>query len=438
MTTIQERFDGIDTMLCEIGATRQYGSMLLNLGAAFGGRFSYAQGGLLARVVDMPADASVARGVTIKGGDAQLDGELDRLQVLPALGDGLRWSLLEGGAALVLITQDGAELTEQLNPGTLVSIDEIRVVAMGDIRPGDAKYTDPRQLNFGKPTTYRIRWAGNAEFVIHESRVIEIPGGPIPAANVNTTGVPWAGRGLSTRAVQAIERYRRALGWAERLLERSQQAVHGMQGLAEMLMQGPTGEAVVRKRIDLVDSNRSAINGVAVDGGDTYTITSAPTTGVPGVLAELQVAVSAETGIPVTILFGRSPGGLNATGDSDWAGFFDLCAQLQGKRLTPALERIVSLIYAQKGVTFDNVPDDWEIEWNPLAVLTEQQRAELEDKKADTVKKTTEAMKVAVVDGAFLSQDEATEYLRTSRMFGLAPEDEGSDQGNATRYAAQT
>ena len=68
----------------------------------------YELGGLAAVVVDAPADTAIARSIEIEGDeDRALFYELERLAFLPKIADAVRWSRLFGGAALVLITDDG-------------------------------------------------------------------------------------------------------------------------------------------------------------------------------------------------------------------------------------------------------------------------------------------------------------------------------------------
>lgn len=435
--------DGFGEILASVGNTRQYGQAMINLGGPGGARWAYAQGGIVARIVDIPADMATSRGVTVEHGGDQLAAEMDRLKVMSCLADALRWSLLDGGGALLILARDGGALDTPLSDTALQQIEEFRVLSVVELRGDpDDTYDDPSKPNYGEPRTYLVRSRGRAattsraggEYRVHESRIIPVPGGPMAAvAGVDLRDVPWAGRGLSGEALRAIERYRRSLRWAEKLLERSQQAVHKMEGLAEMLM--AQQEVAVRARISLVDSNRSALNGVAVDGKDDYTITSASLSGVKDVIEQMQVAVSAETGYPVTLLFGRSPGGLNSTGDGDWALVYTYVEQLRSARLTPALERVISLIYAQASV--EDKPDDWAIEWNPLAPLTRQQLADIENKEAATLKLTAEALDVAVGTGT-VSQDEAHEYAQAEGLFGLAIEAGQGDAAAAARYARET
>lgn len=435
---MDQRNDSYGSLLLQTAAARQYGTQMVDLGGmAFGARWAYSQGGLLARVIDMPADLATARGVTVEGGSPELYSEMDRLNLLDSMSDGLRWSLLDGGGALILLSQDSGTLDQPLDVNTLQVIEEFRVVSLNNIKGGDRKYSDPKLPNYGMPEYYDVTITDGAQPVeVHESRMIEIPGAPMASvAGMNLRNVPWAGRGLSPKAVLAIQRYQRGVNWAEKLLERSQQAVHSMEGLASMLL--AKQEPVIRARIDLVDGNRSAINGVAIDSKDSYTITSTTLSGVKDTLDQLQVAVSAEIGYPVTILFGRSPGGLNSTGDSEWDVVFAEVNHLQKRRLGKAMERAVSLIYAQTQSPIKEKPDTWRVCWNPLKQQTEQQVAEVENKKADTKLKLSTALEKLQGTQA-ISQDEAHAYLAAEHMFGLEPPEDSTGQSRATQYARQT
>jgi hypothetical protein len=83
--------------------------------------------------------------------------------------------------------------------------------------------------------------------------------------------------------------------------------------------------------------------------------------------------------MPVTILFGRSPAGMNATGDSDWQHFYDTIASEQKNTLEPALVRLYRLIcLAKDGPTLGIEPDDIEIHFHALKEPTDLEQAQLE------------------------------------------------------------
>ncbi|WP_064737433.1 DUF1073 domain-containing protein [Cupriavidus sp. amp6] len=389
----------------------------------------YALGGLYGRVVDLPADKAVSRGVEIEGDkDSVVANELDRLKVLPALADSLRWSRLTGGAAIVVVANDGGTLRAPLEASRLDTIEELKVFDLDDVSATDQRYSDPTKANFGMPEVYQVRTLAsgtvNAEFYVHETRLIPVPGDPLPRRIAAIKGVPWAGRSAITRAYRTISDYSQSLHWSLGILERKQQAIYGMKGLAELLQ--AQLEDVVQKRIALVDSARNILNTVAIDSEDEYRIEDTNVGGVRDIVNEFQIALSAETGIPVTLLFGRSPAGQNATGDADFGTFYDLVEGLQQNKAGPALERLITLILAQKSIA--KTIGQWSIVWPPLESPSEKELADVEKTEADAAQAEATAIGT-LIDRNILTEQLAFEYLQSEGRYGLTASSSSPTRG---------
>ena len=119
--------------------------------------------------------------------------------------------------------------------------------------------------------------------------------------------------------MEAVNAYYEAVDLTLKVLERKQQAVYTMQGLADALLtdkqnQVTEGEQTIRARINLVDNVRSLLNSVVIDGGDgtkestgdEFVINDLSLSGIKDAVAIQESRVSADTGIPVTVLFGQS------------------------------------------------------------------------------------------------------------------------------------
>ena len=81
--------------------------------------------------------------------------------------------------------------------------------------------------------------------------------------------------------------------------------------------------------------------------------------------------------IPATKLFGRSPQGLNATGEADLRNYYDIIAQMQERHLRPALEKLLPVMAIS---CWGYVPDDMEIVFEPVMTTSPAERAELVQK----------------------------------------------------------
>jgi len=99
--------------------------------------------------------------------------------------------------------------------------------------------------------------------------------------------------------------------------------------------------------------------------------------GVPESMDRVMMEVAAAAGMPVTLLWGRSPAGQNATGESDWQNWYEEVASYQDDVLLTPVKRLVELVMLSKqGPTGGKVPDSWKLEWNPLREMSDSERSQ--------------------------------------------------------------
>lgn len=357
----------------------------------------YENGGLSAKVIDLPADLAVSRGITLEGDENNtLLYELERLAFLPNIADAVRWSRLFGGAAIVLIT-DGGMLNEPLNIDRMTKISELRVFGLDQISHTAKRYLDPAKPNFGQYESYYISTSLNSQIEVHESRMIFMSGDSLPERLKG--GIHWRGRSVAN-VFQKIAFYEEGLIFSKEILKRKQQPVHKMKGLATAIANGL--EDAVRQRVTFVEKGRNTLNAVVVDSEDNYSIINADLGGVVDILDELKVAISADVSIPVAVLFGQSAKGMNATGDNDFEGLYDLCEGIQQNKIKPAAEKLLEIIIQQKHINANN---DWKITFPSLKTPTDQEAANVEKIKADTEAAKAKRF-IDLVDIGAISADE--------------------------------
>ena len=105
--------------------------------------------------------------------------------------------------------------------------------------------------------------------------------------------------------------------------------------------------------------------------------------------------------IPAVKLFGRSPAGMNATGEADLKNYYELIAQLQERHLRPALEKLLPVMALS---AWGTLPEDLGFVFNPIA-------AESPAETADVVEK----LSASVIDAfraGLLTREEARSELR--------------------------
>ena len=94
----------------------------------------------------------------------------------------------------------------------------------------------------------------------------------------------------------------------------------------------------------------------------------------------LGLALSAVTGIPESLLFGRQQAGLNSTGKADLENWYAKIGQDQNNILLPALDKLVTVQLYVMG----KYREDYLIKFNPLSVPSRKDVAETDYKRAQT------------------------------------------------------
>lgn len=356
----------------------------------------YEGNGLFAKVIDAPAEEAIKHGFTLKDvSDQEVESfyqeALDELDWEEVAMTGIKWARLFGGSIAVMLINDGGGLEEPLNWKRIKSIDDIRVYDRSVIQPDYStmfKY-DPRDpfgtrgSRLGMPEFYHVN-SRFGSFVVHESRCLVFQNGVLPENCSNTNYQLW-GMPEYIRIHRAIRDSELAHGTAPKMLDRSVQPVYKMKDLS-MLLSTDEGEDQVLKRLQVIDLARSFLSSLVIDSeNEDYDFKSFQFTGVADVIDATCNYLSALTNIPQTILFGRSPAGMNSTGESDLENWYSYVQRIQKRMLKSNLRYLLSVIF-QAGLRtgeVDEVPKI-KIEFNPLKTMSDSEQAELESKKAAT------------------------------------------------------
>ena len=337
----------------------------------------YAGDGLAAKIVDLPAEEMVRAGFEIEGlQDAHsVVSEVEGIKVLPAISTATKWARLFGGGLIVMLVNDGGDLIDPVNEDRIKSVEQLRVYDRYDATRY-SRYDDPADRRFGQTKLWQISPASGNPYIVHESRCVVIDGDQVPD-RIRESYDGWGGSVIN-RIYRDLIRAGMSLEWGNALLERAQQGVHAIPGLAELLAQ-PDGEKMIIKRVNLVDMARSVNNTVVIDAEEKYTLESTPLSGVADIMDRMGLSLAAVSKIPESLLFGRQLGGLNSTGASDLENWYARIGQEQQVNILPALDRIVGLIMRAQGV----YTDDYLIKFKPLWVPSAKESAETDKVKAD-------------------------------------------------------
>jgi len=341
---------------------------------------------LTARICELPAREMIRKWVRLdvtedtEARDAMTTALAD-LGTAPAFQEAITWSRLFGGGGILMGLMDGGDLDEPVNVERLQSVEWLTPVDRCDLRV-KSYFTDPLDARFDRPEFYDLQRTGAASVVVHESRLLIFDGAPLPArARRRRDG--W-GASVIERADEAMSDYLQGVGGAAHALTDFAQAVIKIQDLADMLAQD--NEGLVLQRLRTLQLVKSTLRMIPLDAEtEDYTRVATPLSGIPETLDRLAEAVASAVEIPMSILLGRAPAGLNATGEADLRWFYDTISAAQQRLVVPQLRQLVGLLFnASNGPTGGKEPDGWTLETVPLWQLDEKQQAEIRKMTAET------------------------------------------------------
>lgn len=343
---------------------------------------------LAQRISSLPAEAALKQGYKIIGDEQEnkILQYLDERCVNEKLVEAMTWARHFGRGCIFMLLDDGGTEEDPVNLNRLQSLRGMEVFDKQCIVEDFSGYLnndDPMDPNFGKTEWYQVTPPyGGRTMYIHHSRLLLFDGGLLPVYDKIARG----GGGMSCLEglVTAIRRCDTAQGTALNVMERMSTSLTKFNRLAELLST-EQGEENVRRRLDIIDMARNILNTIAISTDDDYQVFNVPVSGIDNLLDSFGQYICALTGIPFTILFGRSPGGLNTTGKGDLEAYYsDVAGKIQNTMLKPQLEKLIRTVqYAADGPTGGKELADWTIQFNPLWAPTDKEVAETEKLKAD-------------------------------------------------------
>lgn len=390
----------------------------------------YEGNGLFSKIIDTPAEEALKHGfdLNLKNDDldAFVESALDDLEWEEKAATAIKWARLYGGAIIVMLIDDGRGLEEPVDWENVRSIDELRVYERAIVQPDytslymqdfGVRGKPNRASKFGQPEFYYVS-SIYGSFTVHESRCLVFRNGVLPEQISNSTYQYW-GMPEYVRIRRALRETTTAHSDAVKLLERSVQAVYSMKNLAALLTTDE-GENQVLRRLQVIDQARSFLNSIAIDSeGENYDFKTTQFAGVSDVIDSTCNMLSALTNIPQTILFGRSPAGMNATGDSDLENYYNFVERIQKLMLKRNLRDLLDVIFragvASKEV--DEIPD-YKLTFNPLWSLSDTEQATVDQTRAATAQVKAQTAQI-YVDMQALDPSEVRRSLASDEDFNV-------------------
>lgn len=373
---------------------------------------------LAKRIVRTPADDMFRAGweLTWDGYDDDKDAAkavataVKNIRLRSKGNEAASWGRLYGGCGIVIDIKGQEDWSKPLDLSK-VGKDSLRSLHVLDrwrlAATGELDY-DRNSPNYGYPSYYTISDQGDPRFRVHWSRIVRFSGEPLPYF-LFTQNAYWEDSVLQHIA-ETIRDYDATLAGVASMVYESNVDILTTPKLNAALASN-LGEQKLITRYGFAAMMKSFNHMLILDGGDgtkdsvgeTYQQKTTQFAGLRDVIEKFMINVCGAADIPMTRLFGQSPAGLTATGESDIRNYYDRISADQESKIRPGLEKLFEVIIRS---TLGHMPKDVELTFKPLWQMSDKERAEIEKANAER-------------DQIYLLQGTIPEHVVTARLVEL-------------------
>jgi phage-related protein (TIGR01555 family) len=360
---------------------------------------SYRGSWIVGRVIDCRAKDMTRGGITItttKGnGDLKkVDAAISKLKLWTGFREGQQWGDLYGGAlAVVQVAGQKMDTPLKLDTITKGQFQGLVVYDRWQLNPVLDHLIDSGP-DMGLPAFYqvvndpRLLEPDNNEAKlieqgqkIHFSRVIRFGGIKLPYMQAITEQL-W-GESKLERLWDRLIAFDNATMSAASLIDRANLRTVKVDKLREIIAAGGDAYDALVQMFDLVRQLQTNEHMTLLDKEDEFISDSYTFTGLAEMILQLAQQLSGSTGIPLVVLFGQSPSGLNSNGDTDLRTYYDSVKADQESEFRNGWELVLKVLWRS---TFgQEMPDDLEFSFNPLWQQTETEKANNAKTTAETI-----------------------------------------------------
>ena len=306
--------------------------------------------------------------------------------------EGLKWGRLYGGAgALIMIEGHENQLDQPLDydlvmPGSYKGL--LVLDRWSGVTPEDKLVSDISDPEFGMPEYYTVSSdALTVGIRVHHSRIIRFMGRPLPYLE-QLAETYWGASELE-HVIDELKK-RDNVSWNIAMLTfMANLRVMKMDGMGQLLATG--NEQAQMQLYNTIQGMNAMMNNNSLQvlgENDSYETHQYTFGGIGETYDRFMMDVAGAAETPVTKLFGRSPAGMNATGESDMQNYYDTIEEKQEADLRPVYDKILPIMFIS---TLGGIPDDWDYEFNPIRRPRDDEMADLASKNTDSVTKAFQA-----------------------------------------------
>jgi phage-related protein (TIGR01555 family) len=366
----------------------------------------YRESWLAKRIIDMPSEDMTRAWYRLN--TALPERETDILRRLEAkhsvkqeITNAIRWGRLYGGAlAVMVIKGEEDRLEEPLDPDDLLPgcFQGLLVLdrAQG-IMPSLELVSDLDDPDFGYPEYYTVSLEmGDVKSVkIHHSRVLRFIGRELPRAE--TVRENYWGASELEHIWDELQKRSAASANIAQLIFQANITTLKMSDFGELLGAGTEEQRKsVEYAMGMENRFRTSFGIQLLSRDDSLENHPYSFTGLSEIYEQFMMDMAGAAEIPATKLFGRSPQGMNATGESDLKNYYELIGQMQERHLRPALERLLPVMALS---CWGFMPEQAEIRFPSLMTVSPREEADIRARNAETLIRAVQAGLLTSAEG---------------------------------------
>ncbi len=319
---------------------------------------------------------------------SKFDRTIQRTYIPLRVKKALTWARLFGGSGSLMVI-DGHEdrLDEPLElddvtPGSFKGL--INFDRWSGITPKGQVAADVNSpQDYGCPEYYTVNGIDGPLFDIHHSRILRWCGPEVPQPEYQAS-MYW---GISVLEI-CMEEMRKCdnMDWSIlQLMFRAQILTQVNPELAQLLSGASASQQAALKFFQTMQAQNELLsnNSMLVLGKEGKLESHQYSFGgVAEIMAQKQMYLAGAADMPVSLLFGRTVTGLGQTGDADVRNYESKTSQGQQEEVRPNLDKLYPVICMSE---FGEVPDDLDMVFPAVRVLTEEEKADLAQKGGQVI-----------------------------------------------------
>ena len=318
-----------------------------------------------------------------------------------------------GTGCIIMITKEDT-LDQPLVPDRIGNGDLLNLLVLNRFEMSVNQIDeDIGSKTFGRPAMYTLHpKRGRVLIQVHPSRVIRFDGIYATSDSGFHSFDQYWGVSSLVPIIEALLRDEATAAATAHLVQRASVFIMKVDGLREARAGANNPNDPGAFNIDQAgaDFNRDLSNFrlAMVDmENEELDVVETRFSGLPELMDKYSERIASAARIPLTRWLGRSPGGLNSTGDSDMNNYVMMVEGLRDRVVVPELNRLDEVLAKSAGI-IGYEPGDYT--WPSLLELGDREQAEVSKLYAETIS--------ILVNDRVISPDEGRQKLMLDPIFG--------------------